>query len=68
MMIREAKEGDCGNILRLIRVRAAGSKPGSQEGVRVAGVGSVEEKEVGVEGGARPEVLLREQRGPPAFI
>lgn len=32
VLIREAKEGDCGNILRLIRVRAAGRKPGSQRG------------------------------------
>ncbi|KAF5911842.1 hypothetical protein HPG69_015820 [Diceros bicornis minor] len=30
--IREAKEGDCGNILRLIRVKAAGRKPVSQRG------------------------------------
>lgn len=34
----------------------------------MAGVGGVEEEEVGAEGGARPEVLLREQRGLPAFI
>ena len=58
MMIREAKEGDCGNILRLIRVRAAGWKPGSKEGRQSGWGGGVEEEEVGAEGGARPEVLL----------
>lgn len=31
--IREAKEGDCGDILRLIRVKAAGRKPGCQRGM-----------------------------------
>lgn len=31
--IREAKEGDCGDILRLIRVKAAGRKPGCQGGM-----------------------------------
>ncbi|XP_035888983.1 diamine acetyltransferase 2 isoform X1 [Phyllostomus discolor] len=30
--IREAKEEDCGNILRLIRVKFAGQKTGSQRG------------------------------------
>lgn len=32
VQIREAKEGDCGNILRLIRVKSASQKPGSQRG------------------------------------
>lgn len=36
--IREAKEEDCGNILRLIRVKFAGQKPGSQS-VVAGGVG-----------------------------
>ncbi|XP_047564772.1 thialysine N-epsilon-acetyltransferase isoform X3 [Lutra lutra] len=30
--IREAEEGDCGQILRLIRVTAAGREPGAPEG------------------------------------
>lgn len=34
--IREAEEGDCGQILRLIRVTAAGREPGAREGVRAA--------------------------------
>ena len=32
VLIREAKEGDCGNILRMIWVKDAGRKPGSQRG------------------------------------
>ena len=35
--IREAKEGDCGDILRLIRVKTAGRKPGGQSGAARAG-------------------------------
>ncbi|XP_024091455.1 thialysine N-epsilon-acetyltransferase isoform X2 [Pongo pygmaeus] len=32
--IREAKEGDCGDILRLIRVKTVGRKPGGTSRVR----------------------------------
>lgn len=61
VLIREAKEGDCGNILRLIRVRAAGRKPGSQRGSERRCWSGDGKEEVGAEGGARPGLLLREQ-------
>lgn len=34
--IRQAEEGDCGNILKLIRVTAAGRKPGARRGAPAA--------------------------------
>lgn len=68
--IREAKEEDCGNILRLIRVKFAGQKTGSQRGSerrgwrgpgggRGCGGGGSREEEVGAEGGVRPGVYSR---------
>lgn len=62
--IREAKEGDCGNILRLIRVKSEDGKTRVPAWVRAAqleGAGrtaKVGARGRGNRGGARPEVLL----------